>query len=266
LTLRVSATPAAAPSVTSTTAVDDVRLEVPGQDHEVRAWLVRGGDDGTGRPAVLWLHWLGHRHNDRAEFLALAVQLASRGVVSLLPAGHFPWVPDPDGTAQDVARVSEQVDAHTVALDHLAAQPGVDPARIAVVGHDYGGMYAALLAARDARVSALALQALDSAWGGWFATYWLRLEGQARADYSRRFAGLEPLDRVAELAGRLGDRMLLQWAGKDTFVSEDVRAAYAAANGDARSIVYEGADHMLDDRAAVDLVAFLAETLGLDQN
>jgi dienelactone hydrolase len=196
----VSATPAAAPSVTPTATVDDVRLEVPGQDHEVRAWLVRGGDDGTGRPAVLWLHWLGYRHNDRAEFLALAVQLASRGVVSLLPAGHFPWVPDPDGTADDVQRIHDQVAAHTVALDHLVSQPGVDPAR------------------------------------------------------------------VAELAGRLGDRMLLQWAGKDTFVSEDVRAAYAAANGDARSIVYEGADHMLDDRAAVDLVAFLAETLGLDQN
>ena len=80
-------------------AVIDVPLPVPGQDHVVRAWLVTEDDERWPRPAVLWLHWLGQRHNDRGEYLALAVELASRGVVSLLPTGHFPWVPDPDGTA-----------------------------------------------------------------------------------------------------------------------------------------------------------------------
>jgi len=257
----VSATPAAARDV----RVVDVSLRPPGRDDVARAWLVGADadDDGRPRPGVLWLHWLGHRHNDRGEYLPLAVELASRGVVSLLPAGHFPWVPDPDGTATDVQRVRDQVAAHAVALDHLCAQPGVDPARVALVGHDYGGMYGALLADRDERISTLALQALDASWATWFAWFWLRLEGPARDEYAARFAGLEPLDAVGRLAERLGDRMLLQWAGNDTFVTPAVRAAYESANPKARSVEYVNADHMLDDRAAVDLRAFLAERLDL---
>jgi dienelactone hydrolase len=256
----VSATRAAARHV----RVVDVPLRVPGQDDIARAWLVADDDlDGRPRSGILWLHWLGHRHNDRGEYLPLAVELASRGVVSLLPAGFFPWVPDPDGTATDVQRVRDQVAAHAVALDHLCAQPGVDLDRIALVGHDYGGMYGALLADQDERISTLALQALDDSWANWFASFWLRLEGSAREEYAARFAGLEPVDAVGRLAERLGDRMLFQWAGNDTFVTPGGRAAYEGANPKARSVEYVGAEHMLDDRAAADLSAFLDERLGL---
>ena len=231
-----------------------------------RAWLVTEDDERWPRPAVLWLHWLGQRHNDRGEYLALAVELASRGVVSLLPAGHFPWVPDPDGTAHDATRVLAQVEAHAVALDHLAAQPGVDPGRIALVGHDYGGMYGVLLAERDERISTVALQAPDTCWENWFASYWLKLDDDARKEYAARFVDVEPVDAVARLAARLEDGMLLQWAGNDTFVTAESRTEYERANPRARSVSYENADHMLDGRAAVDLVAFLEERLGLDQN
>lgn len=254
----MSATPA-------TVRIVDVELAAPGQEDPVRAWLVTADDATDGRPraGVLWLHWLGHRHNDRGEFLPLAVGLASRGVVSLLPAGFFPWVPDPDGTATDVQRVRDQVAAHAVALDHLCGQPGVDHGRIALVGHDYGGMYGALLADQDPRIGTLALQALDSTWENWFATYWLKLEGAVRETYAGLFAGLSTVDAVARLGERLGGRMLFQWAGNDTFVSPAARSAYEAANPQARSIEYDNADHMLDDRAAADLSAFLAQELGL---
>lgn len=250
----MSATPA-------TVRIVDVTLPVPGQD-PVRAWRVEGDDPGRPRPAVLWLHWLGHLHNDRSEFLPLAVELASRGVVSLLPAGHFPWVPDPDGTAEDVARVRAQVDAHAVALDHLLARPGLDPARVALVGHDYGGMYGALLAERDERVTTLVVQAGDATWSHWFSAYWLHLGDDALKEYDARFSGLDPVEHVA----RLGEGVLFQWAGRDTFVTEETRAAYARANPLARSRVYERAEHILDDRAQADLRVFLAERWGLAQN
>jgi pimeloyl-ACP methyl ester carboxylesterase len=208
---------------------------------------------------VLWLHWLGQIHNDRSEFLSEAVELAGQGVVSILPQGHFPWVPDPDGTAGDVTLVRNQVAAYRAVLDRLAAHKAVDPDRIAVVGHDYGAMYGALLADRDRRVSVLAMQAPDSLWGNWFATYWLALEGQARQDYYDLFAGLDPGDHVS----RLRSHVLFQWAGRDEFVPGEVRAAFVAANPQAKSVVYPNADHQLTDAAIADLTAFLSEQLGL---
>ena len=44
---------------------------------------------------VLWLHWLGEINGDRSEYLSEAVTLAGKGVVSVLPQGYFPWVPEP---------------------------------------------------------------------------------------------------------------------------------------------------------------------------
>jgi pimeloyl-ACP methyl ester carboxylesterase len=127
-------------------------------------------------------------------------------------------------------------------------------------------MYAALLADRDPRVSVLALQAVDAGWANWFATYWLQLEGSARTDYAGQFSAIEPVAAIDHSAARLGDGVLLQWAGKDTFVTDDVRSAYERANAQARSVRYDNADHMLGDAAARDLAAFLDERLGLDQN
>ena len=78
-------------------------------------------------------------------------------------------------------------------------------------------------------------------WENWFASYWLKLDDDARKEYAALFADLEPVDAVARLAGRLGDRMLLQWAGNDTFVTAESRAAYERANPRARSVSYDNA-------------------------
>ena len=153
--------------------------------------------------------------------------------------------------------VRDQVAAHTAALDHLAAQPASIRARIAVVGHDYGGMYGALLADRDDRVSTLALQAPDTLLGNWFAAYWLELEGEARADYARALrrprarrrggpAGLAraaPVGRPGQVRDRGGPRVH--------------RAEPAAQHR------LDRAHHQLDGRRDRDLVAFLAAQLGL---
>ena len=50
-------------------------------------------DDHDGRPrsGVLWLHWLGHRHNDRGEFRALVrVSDAVRPGVTAASKGYWP--------------------------------------------------------------------------------------------------------------------------------------------------------------------------------
>jgi dienelactone hydrolase len=240
--------------------VDDITIAVAGQD-PVQAWLVRpaGQPKKHSQAGVLWLHWLGEINGDRNEYLAEAVTLAGKGVVSVLPQGYFPWVPNPDGTARDVTLVENQVAAMRAALDRLVAERSVDASRIALVGHDYGAMYGALLADSDERISTMVLQAPDALMGNWFARFWLGLEGAERDGYLALFDDLNPVEHTA----RLGDRVLFQWAGKDFFIGQDVRDAYADSSPDADVILYDDADHEFRDAARVDRLAFLEAQLGL---
>jgi dienelactone hydrolase len=239
--------------------VQDIKIRVPGQD-PVAAWLVQPASVKRHAAAgILWLHWLGEIHNDRSEFLAEAIELADEGVVSLLPQGFFPWVPDPVGDERDVAAVRAQVDAFRACLRKLEALRSVDSDRIAIVGHDYGAMYGALLADEDPHVSAMVMAAPDALWGNWFATFWLGLEGEEKAAYEALFKGLDPVEH----AGRLGSHVLIQWAGEDFFIPAEVRDAYAAAAPEAQTILYPRVDHEFTTRAQIDRTAFLRAELGL---
>jgi dienelactone hydrolase len=244
----------------SQVVVEDITIAVPHQD-PVQAWLVRPGGQlkKHSTAGVLWLHWLGEINNDRSEYLSEAVTLAGEGVVSVLPQGYFPWVPNPDGTTGDVALVEKQVAAMRAALNHLAGERSVDESRIALVGHDYGAMYGALLADSDDRISAMVLQAPDALMGNWFAQFWLGLEGAERDAYLALFHGLDPVDHTA----RLGDRVFFQWAGEDFFIGQDVRDAYAASSPAAQVKLYEREDHEFRDDARADRLAFLRGQLGL---
>jgi dienelactone hydrolase len=247
-------------SSTARIVVKDIVIKVRNQQ-PVSAYLVKpeGRLRANSSAGVLWLHWLGQIHNDRTEFLGEAVSMAQQGVVSVLPQGYFPWVPDPVGTDADVTMVRNQVKAMQAALDRLISTRGVARARIAVVGHDYGAMYGSLLADRDHRVSVLVMEAADSTWCNWFATFWLGLEGQERADYCALFDGLDPVEHTS----RLGSHVLFQWAGDDFFIPTEVQDAFAATSPDAQALVYPNADHQLTDAAVADRDAFLADQLGL---
>jgi pimeloyl-ACP methyl ester carboxylesterase len=252
--------PAKQPVSPTGVVIDDISIHVP-HGPDVAAYVVRpaGRQAPASDAGILFLHWLGQIHNDRTEYLAEAVGLAGKGVVSVLPQGTFPWTQDPVGDESDAATVERQVDAFKAALDRLAGMPAVDPERIALVGHDYGSMYGALLADTDDRVSALVLETPDATWGNWFAKYWLGYKGEQRAKYLAVFKGLDPVEHTA----RLGSAVLFQWAGKDIYVAKKVQERYAASSPDAQVRLYPNADHQLTDQAAVDRDAFLAAQLGL---
>jgi dienelactone hydrolase len=154
-----------APPVTQV-SVQDVRVPVPGQQ-PVPAYLVRsaGALEPGSQAGILFLHWLGQIHSDRTEFLAEAIQLAPRGAVSLLPQGVFPWRAAPSGKPADVTAIKQQLAVFQACLNWLISKSYVSGSRIAVVGHDYGAMYGALLADSDPRVHTAVLATPDATWG-----------------------------------------------------------------------------------------------------
>jgi dienelactone hydrolase len=240
--------------------VEDIRVPVPGQ-HAVPAYLVRSAGRLAPRThaGILFLHWLGQIHSDRSEFLAEAIELAPRGAVSLLPQGIFPWQAAPTGKRRDVTTIKRQLAVFQASLNWLIARRYVNRSRIAVVGHDYGAMYGALLANSDSRVHTAVLATPDATWGHWFVKYWLGFTGKRAARYDALFASLQPVRHVS----RLGKRELFQWAGTDIFVSASVRKQFARHAPRARVDLYPTADHQLTSAAEADRDAFLAHQLGL---
>jgi dienelactone hydrolase len=252
---------AAAPRPATDVLVRDVSVPVPGQD-AVPAYLVLPGGrrPAHSAPAVLFLHWFDPAsvNSDRTEFLAEAVRLAERGVVSLLPQQAFPWAGDPVGDARDVATVRHELARMRRALDALLRRPEADPHRVAVVGHDYGAMYGALLAAADPRVSGLAALTPDATWAHWFLAYWLQREDPA---YAALFAGLEPVDAVARVAAHRP--VLLQFADDDEYIDAATRDRFRAAAPAATQTVFPAAGHRLGLAALQERTAWLTRVLDL---
>jgi pimeloyl-ACP methyl ester carboxylesterase len=163
------------------------------------------------------------------------------------------------GDSRDRTAVTDQFDAVRRAYQYLLTQPGVDAARIAVVGHDYGAMYGAMLAQREPRVQTLVFMAGDATWANWFDTYWLDLPADQKAAYRAVFHGLDPVDNVS----RLGARVFFQWGDRDGFVTPEIRAAFASANPAAIATLYTRADHFLTQQAKDDRIAWLIAQLHL---
>jgi pimeloyl-ACP methyl ester carboxylesterase len=225
------------------------------------AYLVepRGGGRGA---AVCFLHWFDTEAPDgnRTQFLDEARDLAStHGVVSVLPQGRFPWAAPPTDAASDSERVRAEVASHRTAIDLIAARPDVEPGRIGLVGHDFGGMHGVLLAADDDRIAAVALIAVTPRWADWFLPFW-PIAGD-RWDYLRAMAPLDPITRIGDLAPR---PLCLQFARGDFFIADMSGLELHRAAGDPKELHAYTADHGVRvPEARTDRERFLREALAL---
>lgn len=211
-------------------------------------------------PGILFWHWLDTHAPDgnRTQFLGEAGSLAGAGVVSLLPQGRFPWTIAPSGAAADVAQIRAEVARLRAGIDLLAARDDVDASRLAVVGHDFGGMLAALEAADDPRLRALVLIAATPRWGDWFLPFWDIPDD--RIEYLR---ALRPLDPIERIGGAGPARILFQFATQDFYIAPmSGREFHAAAPQGSSRLEYDCGHDMRPAEIRRDRVAFLAETLG----
>ena len=236
--------------------VSDVTL--PGG---TKAYLV--APDGSGKvAAALYVHWYEPESptSNRGQFLAEAVELADRGMLSLLvetPWSAPDWFPKRD-VKRDFENSQTIVENLRRALDYLAKQPRVDPNRVAYVGHDFGAMYGALLAASDPRVKIFAFQAGTSSFSNWFLYNQQKLSPEGKQSVISRLA---PLDPVMHLA-KVNVPTLLQFGTKDPHVPKEKADELVAAARGAKVLWYESG-HELNGQAVTDRKAWLAEKLKL---
>ena len=220
---------------------------------EVAAYIVQPAS-GEPTAGILFLHWLGEDFSSREEFVEEAVSLAARGVESMLITQTFPWVNRPTGVDHDRISMGLQVRTIRRAITLLAAEVG--PAKIALVGHDYGAMHGILAASVDQRLAALACLAPDATWVNWFVKYFqLSDDGYAQA-----MADVDPVTRIADVAAPI----LLQFGTSDEFVSAAAAQTLTAAAPGGTDIHTYAAGHRLDTSARADRDSWLLEQLGVE--
>lgn len=231
------------------------------------ATLVTPAGDATRderRPAVLFVHWYGPPEptSNRSQFVPDAIELARVGGVSLLI--DTPWS-DPDyfpkrKREEDYDRSVAQVKDLRRAMDLLLAQPGIDPARVAYVGHDFGAMYGVLAASVDPRIRLFVFMAGTRSFSDWFLLGEPKLEGEARQKFIDRLAALDPIAALSKLHGI---PLLFQFATDDRYVPKATAdALVAAAPGKPDVMTYE-AEHELNEAATRDRVEWLKKRLKL---
>ncbi|HEV2283391.1 MAG TPA: alpha/beta fold hydrolase [bacterium] len=138
---------------------------------------VGGGDRGGPVPAVVLNHGSGLEQDSKP---GVARVLTDAGYVVFVPfrrgyAGspgpsRLEEVPAPAGAPghdeQVCARLLAESDDVLAALRFVRAMPGVDPARVGVMGSSYGGINSLLAAARDGRLRAcVSFAAAAMSWG-----------------------------------------------------------------------------------------------------
>lgn len=232
-------------------------------DQPVKAYLVTPLKSTEVNAAILYVHWLGEpATTNRTEFLDEAVTLAGRGVVSLLvdtmwaePYWYKNHIPE-----EDFARSIRQVIELRRAMDLLLAQPGIDPKRVAFVGHDFGAMYGVLASALDRRAKTYVLIAGIPRLIDWmlFARQPLDL-----AAFRNQIAPLDPVNYVGRLAPA---PIFFQFANKDQYVSATQAAEFYAAAGVRKQMAtYEAGHDLHTAEVAEDRVAWLSRELELKQ-
>jgi dienelactone hydrolase len=212
--------------------------------------------------AVLWAHWLGAvPTTNHTEFLVDAQALAERGVRSLLldmPWSQPGWFTKVRAPEHDYTDTIGAVLVLRRSLDCLAALPHVDPAKIAVVGHDFGAMTAALLLAADPRPSYAVLMAPALTFWEWY------LLGGPPTDQGAYVAQMSVLDLPGWLTRGQQRGTLLQFAKNDQYVAESTGVAFynATPNRDRAIKVYDLGHDLDDETAHEDRVAWLIVRVG----
>lgn len=216
-----------------------------------------------GLAAILYVHWYEPQAHDsnRSQFVEEARQMARGGAVCLLV--ETLWS-DLDfflkrTQAEDVQNSIAEVVNLRRALDLLLAQPGVESARVAYVGHDFGGMYGVLAGSLDQRPAHYVVMAATPRFPDWYL-YLPQLEGEAREAFIRQMAGIDPITHVPHLAPAA---VFFQFGADDPHVPQERAAEFFAAAKHPKAMKVYEAGHGLNEAAAEDRKAWLREKLGL---
>jgi dienelactone hydrolase len=154
---------AAAPAVDAEAGYEERDFAVGSGERALPGTLAMPDDAGADVPAVVLVHGSGPQDRDETvgpnrPFLDIARGLAAQGVAVLRYDKRSKARPQ-DYADGKVTIDSETTDDAVAAVAALRETPGIDPARVFVLGHSQGAMMAPRIAAESGHVAGLVLLA-----------------------------------------------------------------------------------------------------------
>ena len=236
-------------------------LSYAGPVGRITAYYVTPQGEGP-FPAVVFMHG---SPGQRVTFLGEAVELAQRGIASVLPDAPFarsPRPPDVDFTDGDPARLSQLVVELRRAVDFLVEQDEVDPSRLGYVGFSWGGSLGANFAAVERRVGSFVL----------ISGVPRLSERLVEIGEEREIEGLEgyadviePYDAVNYLGDVAPNALYLQFGEQDTAPSPEQGQEMMDAASEPKEMHLYDAGHELNDEAKADRANWLARRFELEE-
>jgi dienelactone hydrolase len=236
-------------------------LSYAGPEGRITAYYVTPQGDGP-FPAVVFMHG---SPGQRVTFLGEAVELAQRGIASVLPDAPFarsPRPPDVDFTESDPARLSQLVIELRRAVDFLVEQDEVDPSRLGYVGFSWGGSLGANFAAVERRVGSFVL----------ISGVPRLSERLVEIGEEREIEGLEgyadviePYDAVNYLGDVAPNALYLQFGEQDTAPSPEQGREMMDVASEPKEMHLYDAGHELNDVAKADRANWLAQRFELEE-
>ena len=227
------------------------------------AELVRPESEGV-YAAVLYIHWYEppNPSSNRSQFVEEAKEMARAGAICLLI--ETLWS-DYDfflkrTQAEDLQNSIEETINIRRAMDLLLSQPGVDPGRLALVGHDFGGMYGVLAGGLDKRPSHYVVMAATPRFPDWYL-YAPKLEGEAREQFIRQFS---PLDPIANIQSLSPVPILFQFGTDDFHVPVERAEEFFQAAQEPKEVRWYDCGHGLNDASTADRKEWLKKNLVLE--
>jgi hypothetical protein len=252
-----------------------ISMDYAGGTGRVPAYLLLPPGKGP-FPAVLWGHWLKKNSllNNRDDFLEEAMVLARAGVVSLLvdapQARHeLEVVTDPLEIIKQTGEVTaQQVIDLRHGVDLLLTRRGVDPHRIAYVGHGFDAHAGAILASVEHRISSFVLMA--SGYSDEDETFASKdpqvLAARKRIgdDNLRAYFHDFPWDNpVHFLSHTDGENIFLQFGSQDSISREQAQRYLEMFSAKDKKMEFYDAGSALNAAARVDRARWLEKHLGL---
>ena len=234
-------------------------LSYAGPKGRITAFLVV--PDGEGPfPAVLFMPGA---PGARFTFYSEAIELARRGIVSLLPDPPYARPPIEDVVEfrpSDKDRIVQEIVEMRRGIDFLVSREEVDPSRLGYVGFSWGASLGADFAAVERRVGSFVLMSTIPRLSEDMRR--LGVERGAPGDLAAYEKAMEPIDAVDYLPHVAPNALFLQFGHQDTRPSPaQGREVQAAASSPKQAKWYDGG-HELNDRAETERDDWLVERLG----